>query len=81
MTETEIYVTLTRVFRDVFDDDELTITPELTADDVADWDSMSHVRLMLNAERAFKTRFAAAEIAGLKNVGELVALIQHHTQA
>lgn len=81
MTEADIYSKLTQVFHDVFDDDELVVTPQLTADDVPEWDSMSHVRLMLTVERAFNTRFAAAEIAGLKNVGELVALVQRHTQA
>lgn len=78
MTEADIYAKLTTVFHDVFDDDELVVTPRLTADDVPEWDSMSHVRLMLTVERAFGTRFAAAEITGLKNVGELVSLIQRH---
>ena len=81
MNEDDIYARLASVFRDVFDDDELAITPELTADDVPEWDSMSHVRLMLSVERAFDTRFAAAEIANLKNVGELVSLIQRHVHA
>ena len=78
VTEADIYAQLTQVFQDVFDDDELVINPHLTANDVPEWDSMSHVRLMLTVERAFGTRFAAAEIAGLKNVGELVSLIQRH---
>ena len=81
MTEADIYAKLTNVFHDVFDDDEIVVTSRLTADDVPDWDSMSHVRLMLTVERAFDTRFAAAEIAGLKNVGELVSLIQRHAHS
>ncbi len=78
VTEADIYARLTPVFQEVFGDDDLVINPQLTADDVPEWDSMSHVRLMLTVERAFDTRFAAAEIAGLKNVGELVSLIQRH---
>ena len=78
LTDAEIYNRLAKVFQDVFDDDELVVTPELTADDVPEWDSMSHIRLMLTVERGFGTRFAAGEIASLRNVGDLVSLIRQH---
>jgi acyl carrier protein len=67
---------LQEVFRDVFDDDELTITPETTADDVEDWDSLQHVTLVVNVEAAFGVKFSSLEVAGLKNVGQLVALVE-----
>jgi acyl carrier protein len=76
MTDEDIYERLTPIFRDVFDDDELVVHPELTARDVAEWDSMSHIRLVLTVERAFGTRFAASEVAGLENVGQFVSLIK-----
>jgi len=60
--------------RDVFDDDSLVATPELTAGQVDGWDSFSHLRLMLSIERFFGVDFAASEISSLKNVGELAAL-------
>jgi acyl carrier protein len=66
---------LTQVFRDTFDDEELVIHPGTTAKDVPAWDSVMHVTLMINVEGAFKLRFKSGEVAGLKNVGELVALI------
>jgi acyl carrier protein len=72
----QIYEMLTRIFHDVFDDDSLVLTPEMTADDVDEWDSFSHLRLVLAVERAFSLKFSAAEMGGLKNVGELVGLIQ-----
>lgn len=75
MTEEEIYRKLTAIFRDVFDDDDLVARPELTADDVPDWDSLSHVRLILTVVREFQASFSAAEIAELKNVGDLAALL------
>jgi acyl carrier protein len=53
----------------------------MTAGDVPEWDSMSHVRLMLTVERAFNTKFAAAEIAGLQNVDDLVSVIKRHCAA
>jgi acyl carrier protein len=76
MTEQEVYARLTEIFRDVFDDEDLQVRPELTAADVAEWDSLSHVRLILSVEREFQTRFPVADIANLRNVGELVSLIR-----
>lgn len=76
MTDSTIYEQLTTVFQDVFDDDELVVTPELTADDVDEWDSLSHIRLVLSVERAFKVKFSAAEVDKLKNVADLVDLIK-----
>ncbi len=69
-----IYAKLTGVFHDVFDD-TIGIRPDLTAREVDEWDSVTHVRLMLTVERTFGIKFSAAEIGRLKNVGELVELI------
>jgi acyl carrier protein len=81
VTEADIYAKLTKVFQDVFADDDLEIHAKMTAGDVPEWDSMSHVRLMLTVERAFNTKFAAAEIAGLQNVGDLVSVVKRHCGA
>jgi acyl carrier protein len=67
---------LTPILREVFDDDTLLATPELTADEVDEWDSLNHVRLILTVEREFAVKFAASEITGLKNVGDLIGLIE-----
>jgi acyl carrier protein len=75
MENTEIYRKLDGIFQDVFDDDTVTVKPELTAADVDGWDSLSHIRLMLTIEKAFAVRFSASEVGKLKNVGELVNLI------
>jgi acyl carrier protein len=76
MESTAIYEKLTRVFHDVFDDDAIVLRPDLTAEDVDEWDSLSHIRLVLTVERTFNVKFSASEIAKLKNVGEFVDLIQ-----
>jgi acyl carrier protein len=71
--------TLTRlndVFREVFEDDELRVSPKTTAQDVEGWDSLMHVTLVVNVEKVFGVKFSSSEIAGLKNVGELAALIE-----
>ena len=64
------------IFRDVFDDDSLVLSADLTADDVQGWDSMAHIRLVLQVEREFSIKFSAGEVGKLKNVGELVELIE-----
>ena len=67
---------LDRIFQDILDNDDLHLSPEMTAQDVEDWDSLNHVRLMLTVERAFNVKFSAAEIGRLKNVGSLIALVK-----
>lgn len=66
---------LQEVFRNVFDDDELVIALETTAQDIEAWDSVQHVTLMMEVEDAFKVRLSTSEMAYLKNVGDLVELI------
>lgn len=71
-----IYGPLTAIFRDVFDDESLVLEPDLSASDVANWDSLSHINLIVAIERGFKIKFATREVASLKNVAELVDLIR-----
>ena len=80
MDESEIYARMTNIFEDVFDDNSIAITPELSAKDVDGWDSLTHVRLILTTEKAFAIRFSTSEIGELKNVGDLVALIKARSQ-
>ena len=79
MQEAQIYDKLTKLFSDVFDDDSIKLTPQLTAKDVDGWDSLTHIRLILTVEKAFKIKFSTADIGKLDNVGALVALIQSHS--
>lgn len=64
------------VFRNIFDDDALTIMRETTAQDIEAWDSVQNVTLMLEVESVFGVRFSTSEMAYLKNVGDLVDLIE-----
>lgn len=76
MDEAQIYTRLNEIFEDVFDDDTIELTPETSAKDVEGWDSLTHMRLILSVEHAFKTKFSTSEIGKLNNVGDLVALIK-----
>ena len=71
----EVMGLLNPIFRDVFDDDELIIEVNTTANDIDGWDSLTHIRLVISIEKAFDLRFTAAEISALENVGEMVELI------
>lgn len=76
MTEQEIFQELSAVFRDVFDDEAITIRPETTADDIDGWDSQAHVTLVVATEMRFGIRFRTSELESLHNVGDFVHLIQ-----
>jgi acyl carrier protein len=71
-----IYQQLTTILRDVFDDDALVARADLTADDVEEWDSLSHLRLITTVQKTFGIKFSAAEVGKLGNVGDLARLIQ-----
>jgi acyl carrier protein len=67
---------INEVFRSVFDDDELTVDRSTTASDVEGWDSVMHVTLLINIEKAFGVKFSSSAVAGLKSVGDLADLIE-----
>ncbi len=77
----DVYAKLTAIFHDVFDDDSIVLAPGTTADDVPEWDSLSHIRLMLAVQKAFAIKLSAAQIASLKTVGDLAELIEAKTAA
>lgn len=76
LSRDEILASITDIMRDVFDDDDLEISLETTAEEVEDWDSLSHIRLIVAVERKFGFKFKNSEIEALKNVGELVNLVE-----
>ena len=72
----EITEALTGIFRDIFENPALVLRDDMTAADVERWDSLNHIDLIVAIESRWKIRFTTREIAGLKNVGGLAALIQ-----
>jgi acyl carrier protein len=81
MRSEEIYAQLTTIFHDLFDDDTLVLTPELTAADVPDWDSFNHINLIVVIETRFKIKFQTAELEQLHTVGHLATLIEQKLAA
>lgn len=76
MERKEIMERVTSVFRDVFDDEELIITDSTTANDIEDWDSLTHITLISEIEDEFGYKFGMKEVLGLKNVGEMIDLLE-----
>lgn len=66
---------LNEVFQNVFDDEDITVDRETTADDIEDWDSLEHIRLIAAVEREFGMKFTMKEVSAMKNVGEMMDII------
>lgn len=75
MSKEEILPEVQDIMRDVFDLDDLEISPATTAEEIEEWDSLSHIRMIVAIERKFKFKFKNSEIEGLKNVQDLVNLV------
>jgi acyl carrier protein len=67
---------LNAIFCQVFDDDDIKVAPETTANDVDGWDSLSHVNLIVAVEAHFGIRFSQKELLTFKNVGDLLKAIE-----
>ena len=75
MERSEILTKVQEIFREELELDDLVLTDETTADDVEEWDSLSHVQLVVALEKAFNIKFTSREILSWDNVGDLVDCI------
>ena len=71
-TPDAVLATLTEVFRDVFDDEAISLTRETTAEDIEEWDSLNQIKLILACEKAFGLKLKPRDINTLENIGEMV---------
>jgi acyl carrier protein len=77
----DIHQRLERVFKDAFNDEALVLRDEMTSQDIPGWDSVHHINLMFAIESSFGVQFVGNELAELKNVGELKALLAKRSGA
>lgn len=75
MTREEVMASVTEIFRDVFDDENLVITDSTNSDDIEDWDSLEHISLVIAMEKEFDMKFDIKEVNKLENVGGMIDLI------
>lgn len=76
MSREKIFEALNEIFQDVFDDESITVGETTTAEDIEDWDSLEHINLVVAIEKRFQMKFTMGEVTGMKNVGEMVDIIQ-----
>jgi acyl carrier protein len=76
MDKQTIFDAVQAIFRDNFDDEELVITRDTCADDIEDWDSLEQINLLTAIEKKFSLKFKLEDVRGLKNVGDLLDLIE-----
>lgn len=74
----EILLKVQDVFRDVLDNDEIELSPETSSNDIDEWDSLSHIQLIVAIEDALDVEFTSQAIISWKNVGDMVTYIQTH---
>lgn len=77
MERNDILSEVEEIFREELELDELELTDETTAEDVEEWDSLSHVQLVVALEKAFGIKFSSREILSWDNVGDLIDCIQN----
>jgi acyl carrier protein len=76
MERSEILAKVEEIFREELEIDDLVLTDETTADDVEEWDSLSHVQLVAAMEEAFGIEFKSREILSCENIGDLIDSIE-----
>lgn len=76
INEKELLKELNKIFVYVFDDESITIDTQTSAPDISNWDSLNHIRLILEIESKYKIKFNLSEIEDLKNVGEFLEVLK-----
>jgi len=79
MNKNNIKEKLQSIFVDVFDDEDLRISNSTNSDDIEEWDSLNHIALVLSIEKYFNIRFMTGEVLSLKDVGEMIQLLEEKT--
>ncbi len=75
MNKDQIIREVQEIFRDVLDSEEIVLANETTADDIEEWDSLTHIQLIVAIEKHFQIRFTSREILSWQNVGEMIDCI------
>lgn len=81
MNKQEIIERLNSIFRDVFDDENISVNENTTAKDVNGWDSLMYITLIATIEDDFKIKFDMKEIISMNNVGKMISLIEEKLKA
>jgi acyl carrier protein len=75
MQRTEVFGKVQEIFRDILDDEDIVLTDSTSADDIEEWDSLTHIQLVVAVEKKFHLKFTSQQMLSWKNVGEMVDFI------
>ena len=77
MNKDQILNEINNIFKDVLDNDQVTVNPKTTSDDIDEWDSLTHIQLIVAIEKKFKLKFSSIEISNWKDVREMIISIEN----
>lgn len=77
MEKTEILAKVQEIFRDILDNEDIVLAYETTADEIDEWDSLSHIQLIVAIEKEFKVKFTSKEIMSWSNIGKMIDCIEN----
>ena len=80
MNREEIFEKLNGIFRDVFDNEDITVADDTVSADIEGWDSLIHITLVAEVEDAFDIKFPMKKVVAMKNVGEMVDAIEEELE-
>lgn len=72
MERNEILMQIQEIFREILDDDDIILTEEIASNDIEDWDSLTHIMIILDIEKKFRLKFSSSEILNWKNIGAMI---------
>jgi acyl carrier protein len=77
MNRTDVFNKVQEVFREVLEDEELIIKEDYNSEDIDDWDSLTHIMLVVEIEKTFNMRFLSSEISNWKDIGAMITAIEN----
>ena len=80
MNRNEIIEKLTAIFHEIFNDNSIVLRDDMTAADVENWDSLTHMLMITKVEEVFGIKFKLKELNKLKMVGDLISIIETKLQ-
>jgi acyl carrier protein len=79
LPEDVLLTDITGILRDIFDEEDLVVTPAFSRQDDENWDSMNHLNIVFALESKYRIKFGVVDIEEIQTVGDMIRLIQKKT--
>ena len=80
MDREKILDALQEIFRDMLDDDDFVLDPDLKREDLPEWDSLFHITLTAAAGDEFDVKLSSNDILNIKSIDMLIEAIENGLQ-